>query len=56
MAPLHWIYRTLHRIGYQGYLSLELFRERYASDDPLEVARTGLRKTKASVRAAFAGE
>ena len=31
VAPLHWIYRTLHRIGYHGYLSVELFRERYVS-------------------------
>ena len=56
VAPLNWIYGTLHKIGYRGYLSLELFRERYASDDPLEVAKTGLSKTKASVEAAFSGE
>ena len=54
VAPLRNIYRTLHRIGYEGHLSLELFRQDYGSDDPLEVARMGFAKTKRSVEMAFA--
>ena len=37
----------LRRIGYRGWLSLELFREDLWASDPAEVARTGLQKMRA---------
>jgi sugar phosphate isomerase/epimerase len=52
VAPLREILQTLHRIGYRGMLSLELFNRTYWSQDALTVARTGLEKMKASVEAA----
>jgi 2-keto-myo-inositol isomerase len=36
--------KLLQEIGYQGWLSLELFREDLWKSDPLEVARIGLEK------------
>lgn len=53
IAPLRFIYRMLRRIGYEGFLSLELFRKDYGSDNPLEVARTGYEKTLESMEKAF---
>jgi sugar phosphate isomerase/epimerase len=44
------ILRDLRTIGYQGFLSLELFNRDYWSQDPLQVARTGVEKMKAAVR------
>jgi sugar phosphate isomerase/epimerase len=41
----------LRMIGYQGWLSLELFREDLWKRDPLEVARIGLEKMRAVVEA-----
>ncbi len=40
----------LRQIGYEGCLSLELFREDLWRRDPLEVARTGLEKMRAVAR------
>ena len=40
---------VLAQIGYQGFLSLELFREDLWQRDPREVARLGLEKMKAVV-------
>lgn len=37
----------LREIGYEGFLSLELFREDLWQQDPLEVARIGLEKMRA---------
>jgi sugar phosphate isomerase/epimerase len=54
VAPLRAIFRTLHQTGFRGYLSLELFNKDYWQQDALHVARTGLEKTRAAVRAAFA--
>ena len=55
VAPLKLIFTILRDIGYQGYLSLELFNEKYwKEDDALTVAETGLRKTREAVRKAFA--
>ncbi len=52
IAPVEDILRTLHRNGYLGTLSLELFNETYWKQDALEVAKTGLKKMKAlAVRA-----
>src|SRR5205807_2413374 len=49
-APLKEVIRDLRTIGYRGFLSLELFNRDYWSQDPLQVARTGLEKMKATVR------
>jgi 2-keto-myo-inositol isomerase len=47
VAPLKNVFDTLRAIGYNGYLSLELFNREYWKQDPLEVAKTGLTKLKA---------
>jgi 2-keto-myo-inositol isomerase len=44
VAPLHDILSTLSRIGFDGYLSLELFNPAYWEGDPLETARIGAQK------------
>jgi 2-keto-myo-inositol isomerase len=46
IAPLGKFAQYLSRIGYQGYLSLELFIEDYGTLSALEVARIGIEKTK----------
>ncbi|HWW00061.1 MAG TPA: sugar phosphate isomerase/epimerase family protein [Candidatus Acidoferrum sp.] len=51
-APLTDILRALHATGGQKVLSLELFNRKYWTEDPLEVARTGLAKMKAVVEKA----
>ena len=54
-APLRDILRTLHAIGYRGWLSLELFNENYwKQHDALTVAETGLKKMREAVQKAFA--
>jgi 2-keto-myo-inositol isomerase len=53
-APLRSMLRTLRDIGFRGYLSLELFNPQYWKQDPHLMARTGLEKMKAVVRAALA--
>jgi sugar phosphate isomerase/epimerase len=50
VAPTHAFAGMLHRAGYRGYLSLELFIENYGGQDALEVARRGL----ASMHMAYA--
>jgi sugar phosphate isomerase/epimerase len=52
IAPLQTMLRALAQSGYRGMLSLELFNESYWMHDALTVARTGLAKMKAAVRAA----
>ena len=52
VAPLTAIIRDLIKIGYTGILSLELFNEDYWKQDAMLVAKTGLEKMKAVVRAA----
>ena len=42
IAPTHAFAGMLHRAGYRGYLSLELFIENYHGQNALEVARRGL--------------
>ena len=46
VAPIADIIRTLRAIGYQGFLSLELFNPGYWTTDALTTARTGLHKAK----------
>lgn len=53
VAPLDWILGTLHRNGCHCALSLELFNKDYWQQDALEVARTGLEKTRAAVARAL---
>jgi sugar phosphate isomerase/epimerase len=53
VAPLDKIFRTLVSVGYRGVLSLELFNPNYWKQDALEVARTGLEKTRAAVTRAL---
>lgn len=47
IAPLKDVFATLRKMGYAGFLSLELFNRDYWKQDPLEVAKTGLAKMKA---------
>jgi len=54
VAPLRQIFRTLRTAGFHGWVSLELFNRDYYNRPALEVARTGLAKTRAAVRQALA--
>jgi sugar phosphate isomerase/epimerase len=54
VAPLAPLLRDLYAVGFRGMLSLELFNRDYWKQDALLVARTGLEKLRAVVRAAFA--
>ncbi len=47
VAPIVDILQTLHNIGFDGYLSVELFNPTYWQQDPHTVARTALDKLKA---------
>ncbi len=49
VAPLNAIFSTLERIGFDGYLSLELFNPSYWSGNALQTARTGLEKLRATL-------
>jgi 2-keto-myo-inositol isomerase len=53
VAPLKSMLRDLHALGFRGMLSLELFNRDYWKQDALTVAKTGLEKMKAVVRAAL---
>jgi sugar phosphate isomerase/epimerase len=53
VAPLVPLLRTLRRLGFRGVLSLELFNRDYWKLDALTVARTGLEKMRALVRASL---
>lgn len=53
-APLAEVFRTLREVGYRGMLSLELFNPEYYKRDAFEVAKEGLEKTRAAVKAALA--
>ncbi|MFC4598658.1 sugar phosphate isomerase/epimerase family protein [Cohnella hongkongensis] len=46
IAPSGEFARRLHRLGYQGFLSLELFLPDVGGSSPLELARHGLDKMK----------
>jgi 2-keto-myo-inositol isomerase len=47
VAPLKAMLRDLRRLGFSGFLSLELFNRDYWKQDALLVARTGLEKMRA---------
>jgi sugar phosphate isomerase/epimerase len=53
VAPLKEILHSLRDIGFRGVLSLELFNRDYWKQDALTVARTGLEKMRAAVRASL---
>ncbi len=53
VAPLADALKTLHAIGYDGYLSVELFNPDYWKQDGLLVAKTALEKLKAVVATAL---
>ncbi|HWB12255.1 MAG TPA: sugar phosphate isomerase/epimerase family protein [Pirellulales bacterium] len=55
VAPLDQLFRDLRDAGFCGVLSLELFNKSYWEKDALEVARTGLEKTRAAVHKALSG-
>jgi sugar phosphate isomerase/epimerase len=51
VAPLKEVFATLRKMGYGGFVSLELFNRDYWKQDPNEVAKTGLAKMKAVAQA-----
>jgi sugar phosphate isomerase/epimerase len=53
VAPLVPLLRDLHRQGFRGLLSLELFNRDYWKQDANVVAKTGLEKMKAVVAKAL---
>ena len=55
IAPLETLIADLYRAGFRGGFSLELFNRDYWQRDALEVARTGLEKTKAAAAKTLAG-
>jgi len=52
IAPLGALLRDLRAIGFEGYLSLELFNREYWKEDALSVAKKGIEKMRAAVAAA----
>ncbi len=50
IAPSAEIIQTLRTIGFDGYLSIELFNPEYWQRDPLQVAREALSKMQALTR------
>jgi sugar phosphate isomerase/epimerase len=50
VAPLREVFQTLDAIGFDGYLSIELFNPTYWQQDARSVARTALEKMKAVSR------
>jgi sugar phosphate isomerase/epimerase len=52
-APLKEMLRDLRNLGYHGMLSLELFNRDFWKQDALLVAKTGLEKMKAVVKASL---
>jgi 2-keto-myo-inositol isomerase len=54
VAPLGELFRTLHAIGFNGHLSVELFNPDYWKQPAPTVARQAIEKTRASVREALA--
>ena len=55
VAPLDQIFRTLRSIGFNGYLSVELFNRTYWKESPMKVAETAIEKTRAAVHRALGG-
>ena len=53
VVSLAEILRTLHRVGFRGMLSLELFNQAYYARDAAEVLETGLQKMEQAVAGAM---
>lgn len=53
VAPLVPLLRDLRALGFQGFLSLEIFNRDYWKQDPFEVARRGLEKMQTVVKASL---
>ena len=53
IAPLGKVFRLLRDNGYRGVVSLELFNRDYWKQDALDIAKTGLEKTRNSVAKAL---
>lgn len=53
VAPLGGIFKTLKSIGFDGYLSVELFNRTYWKESPAKVAQAAIDKTRAAVKAAM---
>jgi 2-keto-myo-inositol isomerase len=49
VAPLAAVFRDLRDAGFRGTLSIELFNPNYWRQDPKQIARTALEKTRALV-------
>jgi len=49
VAPLASLFQTLSELGFDGYLSLELFNPSYWTGDPLAIAREGHRKLRSAL-------
>ncbi len=54
VAPLAAVFRDLRDAGFRGTLSIELFNRKYWMEDPTQVARIALEKTRAIVADALA--
>lgn len=52
VAPLAEIFSILQKIGFDGYLSLELFNPNYWQGDAFETARTGIEKLRSAANLA----
>jgi len=49
VAPLSDVFQTLSKLGFDGFVSLELFNPAYWTGDPLQIAREGHRKLKSAL-------
>lgn len=49
IAPVRDVLQTLRHIGFDGYLSIELFNEAYWQQDPAAVAQTALAKLQSQI-------
>lgn len=49
VAPLSDVFQTLSELGFDGFVSLELFNPAYWTGDPLQIAREGHRKLKSAL-------
>ena len=53
IAPLTKIFKTLQAIGFDGYLSVELFNRTYWKQSPEKVAQAAIDKTRAAIKASM---
>lgn len=53
VAPLTQVFRDLRSIGFEGYLSVELFNRQYWKDDAADVLKTAIGKLRGVVKKSF---